>query len=548
MSDHLKTHAVEIFDTTLRDGAQTEGISYSVDDKLRIAHKLDELGVAFIEGGWPGSNPKDALFFERARSETWKHAKIVAFGATRRTGLKTEDDPSVRALVSAGTDVCAIFGKSSVLQVTEVLRTTLEENLAMIGDTVTFLRARGKRVIYDAEHFFDGYDRDPAYALKTLQAAHRGGAETLVLCDTNGGHLPWQVEAIVRAVRDHFGPESRVGVHLHDDTGCGVANSVAGVRGGAMHVQGTINGYGERCGNANLCVVIPNLELKLGLRALPEGGLARLRDVSTFVAEVANVAPNDQMAYVGNSAFAHKAGVHVSAMQRHPDAYQHIDPAKVGNATRVVVSELSGRANVVSKAGELGFEDVDAATSAKVVELIKAKEHEGFSFEAAEASVALLVRRLSPNYRPLFTLLDYRGMVSRHGDRHMAEATIKLNVGGHEVHTAAEGNGPVNAFDQALRKALQPQFPLLKDIQLADYKVRILNSNSGTAAITRVLIDWHDGGSAHGSVGAAGGPVRRWSTMGAGTNILDATWLALADGYEFALAPKPAPARAPVPV
>jgi 2-isopropylmalate synthase len=314
-----------------------------------------------------------------------------------------------------------------------------------------------------------------------------------------------------------------------------------------MHVQGTINGYGERCGNANLCVVIPNLELKLGLRALPEGGLARLRDVATFVAEIANVAPNDQMAYVGNSAFAHKAGVHVSAMQRHPDAYQHIDPVLVGNATRVVVSELSGRANVVSKAGELGFEDVDAATSAKVVELIKAKEHEGFSFEAAEASVALLVRRLAPGYRPPFTLLDYRGMVSRHGDRRMAEATIKLDVGGHEVHTAAEGNGPVNAFDQAFRKALQPQFPQVKDIQLADYKVRILNSNSGTGAITRVLIDWHEGGSAHGSGGAAAGPVRRWSTVGAGTNILDATWLALADGYEFALAPKPVPVRAPVP-
>ncbi len=517
--------AVEVFDTTLRDGAQTEGISYSLEDKLRIAHKLDELGVMFIEGGWPGSNPKDAAFFERARQETWQTAKIVAFGSTRRAKLAPQDDPSVRALVEAGTEVCAIFGKSSPLQVLEVLRTTFEENLAMIEDTVAYLRSQGKRVIYDAEHFFDGYDANPAYALETLRAAVKGGAETLALCDTNGGHLPWQVEAAVRAVRAHFGPGVRIGMHVHDDTGCGVANTIAGVRAGASHVQGTINGYGERCGNANLSVVIPNLELKLGVRALPPGALARLHEVSRFVAEVANLAPNEHMAYVGDSAFAHKAGVHVSAMQRHPDAYQHIDPKKVGNEMRVVVSELSGRANVVSKAIELGMTGLDEKMGARVVEMIKAREHEGFSFEAAEASVALLVRRLAPDYQPLFKLLDYRGMVSRHGDKHMAEATIKLDIGGHPVHTAAEGNGPVNAFDVALRKALQPMFPQVAQIQLSDYKVRILNGNSGTGAITRVLIDWHDGVE------------RRWSTVGASTNILDATWLALADGYEFALTP-----------
>ena len=519
--------SVEIFDTTLRDGAQTEGISYSVDDKLRIARKLDELGVAFIEGGWPGSNPKDVIFFERARTETWRHAKIVAFGATRRASLKPSNDPSVRAMVEAGTEICAIFGKSSTLQVKEVLRTTLEENLKMIEETVAWLRGQGKRVIYDAEHFFDGYRLDAVYALQTLQAAVRGGAETIVLCDTNGGSLPWQVEAAVQDVRQKLGATVPVGIHAHDDTGCGVANTLAAVRAGVRHVQGTINGYGERCGNANLCVVIPNLELKLDLRALPARALQHLHEVARFVAEVANLAPNVHMAYVGDSAFAHKAGVHVAAMQRHPDAYQHINPTVVGNSTRVVISELSGRANVVSKAGELGFENVDAATSAKVVELIKAKEHEGFSFEAAEASAALLVRRLTPGYHPLFSLLDYRGMVNRHGDRSMAEATIKLRIGGHEVHTAAEGNGPVNAFDQALRKALQPLFPQVKDIQLSDYKVRILNSNLGTAAITRVLIDWHDGA------------VRRWSTVGAGTNILDATWLALADGYEYILTPQP---------
>ena len=518
---------VEIFDTTLRDGAQTEGISYSVDDKLRIAHKLDELGVAFIEGGWPGSNPKDAVFFARARTEAWLHARIVAFGATRRASLKPADDTSVRALVDAGTEICAIFGKSSVLQVKEVLRTTLEENLKMIEDTAAYLRAEGKRVIYDAEHFFDGYRLDSAYAVKTLQAAVHGGAETIVLCDTNGGSLPWQVESAVQDVIAKLG-KVPVGIHAHDDTGCGVANTLAAVRAGARHVQGTINGYGERCGNANLCVVIPNLELKLNLRTLPEGALSHLHEVARFVAEVANLAPNEHMAYVGDSAFAHKAGVHVSAMQRHPDAYQHIDPTVVGNHTRVVVSELSGRANVVSKAGEFGFENVDAATGAKVVELIKAKEHEGFSYEAAEASVALLVRRLAPDYVAPFTLLDYRVMVSRHGERGMAEATIKLQVGEHEAHTAAEGTGPVHAFDKALRKALQSHFPLVKHIQLADYKVRILNSNGGTAAVTRVLIDWHDG-------------VRRWSTVGAGPNILEATWLALADGFEYAVAEQIAP-------
>ncbi len=531
MSDTDLPSHVEVFDTTLRDGSQREGISYSLDDKLRIARKLDELGVMFIEGGWPGSNPKDAAFFEAVRQEKFAHAKIVAFGATRRAKLKPADDPSVRALVEAGTEVCSIFGKSSVLQVKEVLRTTLEENLAMIEETVAWLRENGKRVIYDAEHFFDGYDHDPAYALKTLEAAKRGGAESLVLCDTNGGHLPWQVEAAVRAVRKHFGPAQRIGIHAHDDTGCGVANTVAAVRAGAGHIQGTINGYGERCGNANLCVAIPNLELKLGLRALPAGRLPHLHEAAHFVAEVANLVPDEHMAYIGNSAFAHKAGVHVSAMQRHPDAYQHIDPVKVGNEMRVVVSELSGRANVASKAAELGLAGIDEKTGAKVVELVKAMEHEGYSFEAAEASVLLLVRRLAKDYQPLFTLLDYRAMVSRHGDRRMADATIKLNVGGHEVHTAAEGNGPVNAFDKALRKALQPQFPPVALIQLSDYKVRILNSNSGTGAVTRVLIDWHETSSG-----------RRWSTVGAGTNILDATWLALADGYEFALTPQAAEA------
>ena len=512
---------VEVFDTTLRDGAQTEGISYSLDDKIRIAEKLDELGVTFIEGGWPGSNPKDAAFFDAARNRTWRHAKIVAFGATRRANSAPADDPSVQALVAAGTEVCCIFGKSSVMQVEEVLRTTLDENLRMIEETVAYLRAQGKRVIYDAEHFFDAFDANPDYALQTLAAAQKGGAETLTLCDTNGGHLPGQVEATVRAVRARF-PGQRIGMHTHDDTGCAVANTIAGVLAGAAHVQGTINGYGERCGNANLCIVVPNLELKLGLRALPAGALARLNDVAHFVAEVANLAPNEHMAYVGRSAFAHKAGVHVSAMLRHPDAYQHIDPTKVGNEMRVVVSELSGRANLVSKAEHFGLANLDAQTGAKVVEDIKALENEGFSFEAAEASVALLVKRRAADYVSPFSLVDYRVMVSRHDEKRFAEATIKLMVEKDEVHTAASGEGPVHAFDRALRKALEPHFPVVKDIQLADYKVRILNGSAGTGAVTRVLIDWH----------AAD---RRWSTVGAGANILEATWLALADGYEFGL-------------
>ncbi|HUG11967.1 MAG TPA: citramalate synthase [Opitutaceae bacterium] len=531
MSDPDHPATVEVFDTTLRDGAQTEGISYSVDDKLRIARKLDELGVAFIEGGWPGSNPKDAVFFERARTENWKHSRIVAFGATRRAKLKAEDDPSIRALVDCGTEVCAVFGKSSVLQVTEILRTTLEENLKMIEETVAYLRAQGKRVIYDAEHFFDGYRLDSNYALQTLRAAVRGGAETIVLCDTNGGTLPWQVEETVATVREALGAGVPLGIHAHDDAGCGVANTLAAVRAGARHVQGTINGYGERCGNANLCAVLPSLELKLKVRALPHGTLTHLHDVARFVAEVANVSPNDQAAYVGDSAFAHKAGMHVAAMQRHPDAYQHIDPNLVGNATRVVISELSGRANVVSKAGERGFENIDAATVAKVVDLIKAKEHEGFAYEAAEASAALLVSRLAPDYRAPFTLLDYRVIVNRNGERHSAEATIKLKVEDEEAHTAAEGNGPVHAFDRAMRKALQPHYPIVKDVRLEDYKVRILNSNQGTAAITRVLIDWDDGAT------------RRWSTVGAAANILEATWLALADGFEYAVTER-TPAKA----
>ncbi len=516
---------VEVFDTTLRDGTQREGLSLSCDDKVRIAQRLDALGVAFVEGGWPGSNPKDAEFFARARDIEWKRTAIVAFGATRRADSHVENDPSVRALIEARTDVCTVFGKSSVAHVTNVLRTTRDENLRMIEETVAYLCKSGRRVVYDGEHFFDGWSEDWAYALETLRAAARGGAETLVLCDTNGGILSWQVGEIVTAVRR--GVDTPIGIHAHDDAGCAVANTLAAVRAGARHIQGTINGYGERCGNTNLCAVIPTLELKLALKCLPRGALRELRDVAHLVAEIANVAADEHAPYVGRSAFAHKAGVHVAAMRRSAMSYQHVDPALVGNEMRVVISELSGRGNVLSKAEEIGVV-VESGVESDVLEQIKASEARGFSFEAAEASVALMLRRRAPGYEAPFRLLEYKVMVGRRERADdldtFAEATIKIAVGDQILHTAAEGNGPVSALDAALRKALCPLFPALERTHLADYKVRILDGADGTAATTRVLVDHVDG-------------VRRWSTVGASPNIIEASWHALADGIEYGLIP-----------
>jgi 2-isopropylmalate synthase len=517
------THArsVEIYDTTLRDGSQREGISYTLDDKLRIAKKLDEFGVAFIEGGWPGSNPKDAEFFARARDAEFRHALVTAFGSTRRAKLGPENDPSLRAMLEAGTKVCTLFGKSSTLHVTEVLRTTLEENLAMIEESVRFLVSEKRRVIYDAEHFFDGYRLDSAYALETLRAALRGGAETVVLCDTNGGGLPWQIEEVTRTVVAALG-DARVGIHAHDDTGCGVSNSLAAVRAGAMHVQGTVNGYGERCGNANLSVIVPNLELKLDITCLEPGRLVEVAELSRFVAEVANLAPDTHMAYVGKSAFAHKGGVHVAAMRRHGDSYQHIDPALVGNQMRVVVSELSGRGNVLSKAEELGVH-VSEGSEVETLKEIKEAEARGVSYESAEASVALLLGRKAPDYQPLFSVVEYKVEVGRRtGSDTFAEAVVKLRVGSHVLHTASEGIGPVGALDGALRKALTPVYPALADIHLADYKVRILDGNDGTGATTRVLLDSRSG-------------ERAWSTVGASPNIIQASLDALVDSIEYGL-------------
>ena len=513
---------VEVFDTTLRDGTQREGVSLSAADKLRIAERLDQLGVAFIEGGWPGSNPKDAEFFARARERSWQRAAIVAFGATRRAGARAADDASLRALVDAGTRVVSIFGKSWTLHVERVLRTTREENLAMIEETVAFLRAQGKRVIYDAEHFFDGWRADAAYAIATLEAAARGGAETIVLCDTNGGSLPWQIADGVRVAAAALGDGVRLGIHAHDDGGCGVANTLSAVRAGARHVQGTINGWGERCGNANLCAVIPDLELKLGLRCLPTGALMELTELSRFVCDVANLRQDDHMPYVGRSAFAHKGGVHVAAMRAAPGAYEHIEPARVGNGTRAVVSELGGRATILTKADEHGV-PLAADDAAALIGHIKDRERAGFAFESAEASVELMMRRTAADYVPPFRLIGYRVTCAQQdGEQPLTEATLMIDVGGRTLHTAATGCGPVHALDGALRRALEPAFPQIAAVRLVDYKVRIVDGREGTAAITRVLVDAGDGD-------------RRWSTLGASPNIVEASWQALADSIEYAL-------------
>ncbi len=512
---------IQLYDTTLRDGTQSEGISLSVNDKLKITKRLDDFGVRYIEGGWPGSNPKDVEYFERVRSLDLKNAKIAAFGSTRRKNSRAEDDPNIRALVDAKTPVVTVVGKSWDLHVHDVLETTLEENLAMIEESIAYLKGMGKEVVYDAEHFFDGYQANPAYALATLQAAERGGADVLVLCETNGGALPWDVEETVRSVASQT--RTDLGVHMHDDGGNGVANTLAGVHAGAIHVQGTINGYGERVGNANLCTVIPNLQLKMGYACVSSENLRGLSDLSHYVAEIANQPPNPYLPFVGKKAFAHKGGIHVAAVLKNEDSYQHIDPALVGNKRRTLVSELSGRGNIVDKASEFGIK-VSSEKARKVVAQIKNLEAEGFTFEGAGASAHLLMKRMEEGYKPPFELIDFTVVVEhRKGLGVFAEATVKVKVRGETVHTAAEGNGPVNALNKALRKALADAYPQLANIHLSDYKVRILDSESGTEAKVRVLIDTKNGDRT------------RWSTVGASTNIIEASWIALADSMEYAL-------------
>jgi 2-isopropylmalate synthase len=516
-----RTMKVQIYDTTLRDGTQREGISLSCDDKLKIARRLDEFGVDFIEGGWPGSNPKDVGFFQRAADLKLQHAVITAFGSTCRVGGDPSSDPNIKALLDSGTSVCTVVGKSSMLHVTDVLRTTPEENLRIIEQSISFLVSQGRRVIYDAEHFFDGCKLDDKYAVETLRAARRGGAETLVLCDTNGGALPWEISAIVRAVNlQQVGP---IGIHAHNDSECAVANSLAAVSEGCVQVQGTINGYGERCGNANLISIIADLELKMGHECLPEGHLKKLTEISHFVSEITNLFPDEHLPYVGKSAFAHKGGIHVAAIRRNADSYQHIDPALVGNTMRVVVSELSGRGNLKSKAEEFALPVNGDKEIGHVLSEIKTLEARGFSFEAAEASVALMMKRRQADYKPPFELIDFTVSVEhRMGRGIIAEAAVKIRVNGEVIHTVAEGNGPVNALDTAMRKALVPIYPAIKHFKLADYKVRILDSDTGTAATTRVLIDTQNSTS-------------RWSTVGASSNIIEASWRALADSMEYGL-------------
>ncbi len=517
---------VVLYDTTLRDGTQREGLIVSLADKIKIARRLDEFGFAYVEGGWPGSNPKDADFFAAARTMTWQNAKLAAFGSTRHKSNRAETDPNLVALVAAETPVVTIFGKSWLLHVREVLGATPEENLAMVGDSIAFPAAAGREMVYDAEHYFDGYKDDAAYALATLRAARDAGATSLVLCDTNGGTMTEDLVEIVRASRTALDADAAPavvwGIHCHNDSELAVANSLAAVANGVRHVQGTINGYGERCGNANLVSILADLELKTKYEPVPSGRLAELTELSRYVAEIANIAPDDHQPYVGRSAFAHKGGVHGSATARASSSYQHVDPGVVGNVMRLVVSELGGKANTQLRSEQLGqqLDDVDPKALSQV---IKQLEADGLAFEGAEASFELLVRRHKSGYAAPFELCDYTVLVEqRGGAEQLAEATVKVEVAGEVLHTAADGNGPVNALDTALRKALGAFYPQLDAVHLVDYKVRILDSEEATGAQTRVIID------------SSNGPLE-WSTMGSGTNIIAASCQALCDSLEYAI-------------
>ncbi len=528
--------AVEIYDTTLRDGAQLEGISLTVDDKLRIAEQLDRLGVHYIEGGWPGANPKDEEFFTRARTElALERSTLVAFGSTRRVGGDAAEDATLANLLAAETDVVCIVGKASAYHVTEALRTSLDEGVAMVADSVRFLKSRGRRVFFDAEHFFDGYRDDPEFSMRVLQGAAEAGADCLVLCDTNGGSLPDQVGATVRDVVSAV--DCEVGVHLHNDTGCGVANALAGVAAGATQVQGTINGYGERVGNCDLVPIVANLSLKMGVETLPEGRLAKLTPVAHHVAELVNFAADPQQPYVGATAFAHKAGLHTSAIARRRDAYEHIDPESVGNGTRFLVSEMSGRSTIELKADQLGIE-MDGDTLGEIVETLKELEYAGYHFEVADASLELLMRAAAGWTQDYFALESFSVKVGhRSGSGSRAwnevavevetEATVKVQVGDERLEATGRGNGPVNALDAALRSVLDGWFPQLDRLHLTDFKVRVLETRQGTAAVTRVLIDTTNG-------------ERTWTTIGVSENIIEASWQALVDSLVYGILHTPA--------
>lgn len=520
----MKKPTVIIYDTTLRDGTQGEGVSFSVTDKIRITEKLDQFGVDYIEGGWPGSNPRDMAFFEAAKSLSLKHAKVAAFGSTRRANVRVEEDPQLKLLLEAETPVVTIFGKSWLLHVTEVLRTTPEENLDMIEESVRFLVEHGREVVYDAEHFFDGYLDDPAYALATLDRAVKGGAGFLALCDTNGGKLVNEAKEITAAVIERF-PSTPVGMHCHDDSGLGVATSLAGVEAGATMVQGTMNGYGERTGNANLTTIIPNLALKMGYSLYCGKNLSKLRELSLFLDDLANRRPDTTVPFVGASAFAHKGGVHANAAQKVARSYEHIDPALVGNRQRVLISDMSGRSSVMMKAKELGLHLDEKSEEMKVMlEDLKTLEYRGYEYEAADASFKLLLSKWLKQRHEFFELEGYRVIVEKRGadDRLVSEATVKLRVGEESVHTVAEGNGPVGALDKALRLALESFYPEIKSVTLRDFKVRILESKDGASARTRVLIESSDGHEI-------------WGTVGVSDNIIEASWEALRDSVEYKL-------------
>ena len=528
-AEGARDEPVVLYDTTLRDGTQGENITLSLADKVRIARMLDEYGMPYIEGGWPGSNPKDIEFFKAARTMQWRTAKLAAFGSTRHRSNRADGDPNLRELVAAETPVVTIFGKSWLLHVTEVLGASPAENLDMIADSVRFVAERGREAVYDAEHYFDGYTADAAYALSTLRAAREAGARTLVLCDTNGGTLTEELVSILLATRealeaDRGAPAVTWGIHTHNDAELAVANSMAAVAAGVRHVQATINGYGERAGNANMVSIIGNLALKTPHVLVPAGGgvLTGLTELSRSVAEIANVNPNDYQPYVGRSAFAHKGGVHGAAVAKVERSYQHVDPGAVGNVGRLVVSELGGRANTRIRAEQLGHQ-LDGIDPRELSNLIKQLEADGLAFEGAEASFELLIRRHQPGYEAPFRLVDFTVLAEqREGHEFRAEATVKVEVDGEVLHTAADGNGPVNALDAALRKALRAFYPGLDSVHLYDYKVRILDGDAATAARTRVIIDSADGG-------------REWSTMGSDTNIIAASAIALADSLEYAI-------------
>lgn len=513
---------IRIFDTTLRDGTQGEKICFSAEDKFRIAKRLDEFGIHYIEGGWPGSNPKDMAFFEKAKTHTFINAKVVAFGSTCRAGNIPPEDPNLRALIAAGTPAVSMFGKTWLLHVEEALKITLDQNLSIISGSVAYLKQHGKEVIYDAEHFFDGYKDNPEYAIQTLLAAETAGADVLVLCDTNGGTLTHEVSTIINKVKEKVSVP--LGIHTHNDSELAVANSLAAVEAGVEHVQGTINGYGERCGNANLCSVIPNLQLKMGYRCVPDEKIQQLTGLSTFVSELANLVPDNKQPFTGKSAFAHKGGVHVSAVMKNAVTYEHIGPEMVGNRRRVLVSDLSGKSNVSFKSDELGFTfDKNSKVSTQIVQKLKQLENEGYQYEAAEASFELLVKQITDQAPEFFSLEGFRVIMERNSSgESRSEATIKVRVNDQIELSAAEGNGPIHALDAAIRRALREFYPEISAMKLQDYKVRVLNEKDGTGAKVRVLIDSAKDG-------------RSWGTVGVSENIIDASWQALSEGITYYL-------------